>query len=83
MIGIHRGAPNHPTALRFAYGAIFRRKPEPKGQNVFYSRDVKSWLGISWHGSWFFGFIRLGDQKREDVALKPDELNELLTNPVE
>lgn len=71
---IHCGRPHHPMTIRFLSGTIFRRKPEVKGQNVFYSREIKSWLGISWRGEWFLGFMRTGPQLREDVALTAQEI---------
>ena len=77
MFDIHRGPPRHHTVIRFLSGSIFVRKPELRGQDVFYSREIVSWLGISWRGKWFFGFIRTGPQTREDVAMSKSALAEL------
>ena len=73
---LHCGRPKHPMAIRFLSGTTFRQKPQPQGQNVFYSRPIKSWLGFSWRGKWFFGFIQTGEQVREDVALGPSEIRQ-------
>lgn len=70
---IHFGEPKHPFALRFLSGTIWQKNP-PKGQRVYYSRNIKSWLGFSWRGKWFVGFVRTGEQNREDVTLSKNEL---------
>lgn len=58
MIHLHYGQPRYPGALQFYHGTISAKGR--KDQQIFHKHPIRWWIGLSWAGKWFVGFIRTG-----------------------